>query len=497
MNKRILPLTLSLLMIGCAVGPDYKKPVLDTPSTFRSSTETNTTEDKKLDEEAWWLNFNDPSLNKLVEQALNNNRDIQIAIARVRKAGGELQTVTSQFFPQVSLNAGIDRGLGKGAAVDYLTPTSNTPPTTMTIVQAPVAWQIDIFGGIRRQVEASTAIQKAMIANREAVSQTVVATVVNHYIVLRSLDRQLEVAEKTLKNYMSTLKIFELRLKYGTANEVQVAQIQSQVDQAEAAIPPLRKAIKEEENNINALLGGYPGTIARGKPINELLIAPPPTGLTSALLERRPDIRLAEEELIASNAEIGVAVAQYFPTFGLTASGGAVSAVLMGAVSGPVGIWAIGGLASLPIFTAGRIAGQVTAAKAENSIALAAYMKTVEGAFRDVDNSLVANTESRELVKARMKQVKTLQKYANLASMQFNYGYTDYLTVLNAEDSLFQAELQLAQAQAQQASAAVNLYLNLGGGWKATDTAALKNNEHFSSGEGALPNGVVKKQQDQ
>ena len=309
---------------------------------------------------------------------------------------------------------------------------------------------------------------------------------VDSYILLRALDQQLVITRQTLENYRTTLRVFELRLKYGTANMVQVSQIQSQVDQAEAAIPPLVKAIAEQENAINFLAGQNPGGVPRGKTIDQLALQKPPAGLPSELLARRPDVMNAEQQLIAANAQIGVAKAQYFPSISLTGALGTSSTNLISLFSGPGKVWSVGAAATMPIFTAGAIAGQVTSAEAGQQVALAQYRKSIEAAFRDVDNALVSTTEYRKLVVARQQQVGTLTTYANLSSMQFNYGYADYLTVLNAEDSLFKAQLQLVDAQRQEAESTVGLYMALGGGWDAADQATLTANRAIASGDATL-----------
>lgn len=477
MNKTILYSVISSLLCGCAVGPDYKKPEVITPTDYRSEnkeiSKKESFEPKYVANNEWWKQFNDPVLDKLIDDGLTNNRDIQIAIAKIRQSNGQLETTRSQFFPQIGLSNTAYRGIGQGVSQDIT--TSSNSINSIDYLSAPLSWQIDIFGRIRRQVEASTAIQKAMINNKEAIALSIAGEIADSYILLRSLDKQLEVTEKTLKSYRETSKIFELRFKYGTANQVQVSQVQSQVDQAEAAIPPLRKAIAQQENNINYLLGKNPGKVARGKTIEELAkVSIPPAGLPSTLLEQRPDIRAAEEQLIASNANIGVAKSMYFPTFDITAVAGTISMAMVNMFSSASTIWNVTGGIAMPLLTFGKIAGQVESAKGSNDESLALYLKTVEGAFRDVDNSLIAVNENRESTIARTKQVNTLKKYADLASMQFNYGYTDYLTVLNAEDSLFGAEVKLAQSHADQATAAVKLYLSLGTGWSKTNEISNK-----------------------
>ena len=465
------------LLSACAVGPDYRKPEVSTPEAYRSeaapvpNTPANRLSVQATD--AWWTGFNDPVLDQLIQVALANNRDLQSAIANVIKARGQLETTQSQFFPQIGASAGTARGQGSGLNSTVIAPTPGTPIANVSTLQLPASWQIDLFGGIRRQVEAASATEAAAIANRHGVSLSVAWQMTDSYILLRALDQQLKVTQQTLENYRTTLRIFELRLKYGTANLVQLSQVQSQVDQAEAAIPPLVKAIAEQENSINFLAGQNPGPVPRGKSIDQLVLPVPPAGLPSELLARRPDIEQAEQQLIAANAQIGVAKAQYFPSISLTSALGTSSTNLISLFSGPGKVWSIGAAATMPIFTAGAIAGQVTSAEAGQQMALAQYRKTIEAAFRDVDNALVGTTENRKLVQARQKQVTTLTTYANLSTMQFNYGYADYLTILNAEDSLYKAQLQLVDAQRQEVGSIVNLYMALGGGWEAADKKAM------------------------
>jgi multidrug efflux system outer membrane protein len=347
----------------------------------------------------------------------------------------------------------------------------------------PASWQLDVFGGLRRQYEAASAQQSAAIAARQAVALSVAGEVVNIYVTLRSLDQQLAVAKQTLENYKTTLRIFDLRFRYGTANMVQVSQIQSQVDAAEAAIPPLVQAIGQQENNLNFFLGRNPGPIPRGKPIDQLVLPTPPAGLPSDLLARRPDVRLAEQQLIAANAQIGAVKAQFFPNISLTATLG-TSATALGSLFGAgSGIWDFGPTMLGPLFKGGEIYGRYQSAKAEQQAIMSQYLQSVENAFRDTDNALIATTETRKLVTARQQQVGTLKTYANLSSMQFNYGYTDYLTVLNAEDSLFKAQLDLARSQADRAMSQVSLYMALGGGWEVADAKTMVANKAIAEGD--------------
>ena len=486
-QPRLLWLLISTaLLSGCAVGPDYERPDVNAPEQFRSAPtsgqaipEVNTA---ATPADAWWKGFNDPVLDELVDAGLQNNRDLQSAIARVRKARGQLITTRGKFFPQVEYYGAGERGKFMGLDQTVVT---NTPGSLTTIgtMALPATWQLDVFGGLRRQYEAANANEAAAIATRQAIALSVAGEVVNIYVTLRSLDQQLAVAKQTLENYKTTLRIFDLRFRYGTANMVQVSQIQSQVDAAEASIPPLVQAIGEQENNLNFVLGRNPGAIPRGKPIDQLVLPTPPAGIPSELLARRPDVRLAEQQLIAANAQIGAVKAQFFPNISLTATLGTSATALGSLFAGGTGIWDAGLIVMGPLFKGGEIYGQYVGAKAEQQAVMSQYLKSVESAFRDTDNALIATTQTKKLVIARQQQVGTLKTYASLSSMQFNYGYTDYLTVLNAEDSLFKAQLDLARSQSDRALSQVSLYMALGGGWEAADQKTMTANKAIADGD--------------
>lgn len=475
------------LLSACAVGPDYMRPDVNAPEQLRSAaTSEKPAADApaaaELSRDAWWEGFKDPVLNDLVEQGLRNNRELQTAVARVRQARGSLIKTRGKFFPQIEYYGGIERGKFSGLDQTVVTSTPGSL-TTIGTFALPATWQLDVFGGLRRQYEMASANEAAAIAARQATALSVASEVANIYVTLRSLDQQLAVSRQTLENYKTTLRIFDLRFRYGTANMVQVSQIQSQVDAAEAAIPPLVQAIGEQENNLNFVLGKNPGTVPRGKPIDQLTLPTPPVGLPSDLLTRRPDLRMAEQQLIANNARIGAVKAQFFPSISLTGTLGTSATALGSLFSGGNSIWDVGFLAIGPLFKGGEIYGQYMSAKAEQQAAMTQYLKSVEGAFRDADNALIATTETRKLVRARQQQVGTLKTYANLSSMQFNYGFTDYLTVLNAEDNLFKAQLSLAQSQAERALSQVSLYMALGGGWEPADIKNMAANQPIADGE--------------
>ena len=292
-------------------------------------------------------------------------------------------------------------------------------------------------------------------------------TVANSYISLRDLDRQLEVSRQTLVTREESLRIFDLRFKGGFVSEMELSQARSEVETARIAIPTIEQSIAQQENAISALLGRLPGPIVRGKTVAEMGLPLPPVSLPSVVLERRPDIRQAEQALVASNAQIGVAKAAYFPTVSLTGLLGSSSVAFSDLFSGPARVWSYGGTLAAPIFTAGAIAGQVQAAEARQQQALEQYRKAIETAFREVDDALIGGIKSREVLDARIRQVAALTSYARNARLRYDAGYSDYLTIMDAERNLFQAQINESQARAQALTAVTTLFKVLGGGWAA------------------------------
>jgi multidrug efflux system outer membrane protein len=332
-------------------------------------------------------------------------------------------------------------------------------------VIASASWEVDLWGRIRRQTESAQANLLATDEARRGVILSLVAQVATNYLTLRSLDEQLVVAKRTLGAYNESLKLFELQHRYGVVSKMNVAQAQSQSQTAAAQIPVIEQQIVNTENAISILVGRNPGRIERGKPVAELVAPQTPAELPSQLLERRPDVLQAEQQLVAANAQIGAAKALYFPTISLTGALGSVSSDLAGLFSGPTRVWSYGGSLVGPIFTGGAVTGQVRQAEAGQQAALANYEKTVQGAFADVENSLIAQQKTREKLQAQQGLVNALADYARLARLQFRSGYVPYSTVLQAEQQLFPAELTLAQDRAQVLGAAVSVYQSLGGGW--------------------------------
>jgi outer membrane protein, multidrug efflux system len=449
---------LALLQSGCMVGPNYVRPTIDSPPAWRVSDQAA----KDLANIAWWQQFNDPVLNDLITTALRDNKDLLIAVARIEEYAGYLGISRSQLFPQVGVGADASRQLGSPSGADVLKRTFNTYDAILG-----VNWEIDLWGKIRRQNEAARAQLMASEDAQQGVVLTLVAAVAGGYSSLRGLDRQLEIAKATAKSRGESYRIFQDRYSGGIISLLELSQNKSQYEEALAVIPRIEKEVAQQENALSVLLGRDPGPIARGKNIDQL--APPvvPAGLPSSLLERRPDIREAEQRLIASNAQIGVAKAAYYPSISLTGAFGVASGNLSELFTGASKVWQYGASLSAPVFTAGQLAGQVQVAEAQQKQALYGYQKAVQDAFRGVNDALIAQDRTRAQLAAQRQQLDSLKTYADTALLRYDNGYTSYLEVVDAERSLFNAQLTFTQSQETLLQAMINLYKAMGGGWMA------------------------------
>lgn len=459
MRKTLLVTLISLLVGGCMIGPDYVRPPVDAPVAWRLTEP----EAKDLANTAWWEQFGDPVLNELVATALRENKDLMIATARIDEFAGNYGFVRSGLFPQIGAGyeASRQKNIGTVAVGAGADKAFNSYSAVLN-----ASWEIDIWGRIRRQTEAARAQLLATEEGRNAVVLSLVGSVAGAYTNLRSLDRQLEIARETAKSRGESYELFKLRFSGGLISLLELSQNKSQYEEALASIPPLEKAIAQQENGLSVLLGRNPGPIVRGKSIDQFALPAIPAGLPSDLLERRPDIRRAEQNLIAANAQIGAAKAAYFPTISLTGLFGYASPSLSNLFNSQSKVWQYSAPISMPIFTAGAIAGQVQAAEAVQQQALFGYQKAIQEAFREVDDSLVSQDRTREQLLAQKRQVEALQQYASTARLRYDNGYTSFIEVLDAERSLFNVQLQFTQTQQVQLQAMINLYLAMGGGWQ-------------------------------
>jgi len=460
MRKSWVVLILMVLASGCTVGPDYQRPTVEVPTDWRIREH----EAKELADTDWWRQFNDPVLNELIATALRENKDLLIAAARVEEYAGRYGIVRADLFPQV------------GAAGEYtrqrITETGENPlatgyKTTTDAFSATLnaGWEIDLWGRIRRSTESARAQLIASEEGRRAVILSLVSNVASAYINLRDLDRQLEISRNTAKSRGDSYALFKERFAGGIISDLELSQNRSQYEEALASIPPLEKAVVQQENGLSVLLGRNPGSIVRGKSIDQLTLPAVVAGLPSDLLERRPDIRQAEQNLIAANAQIGVAKAAYFPTISLTGAFGSASGDLGDLFKGPSKVWQYSVPVTMPIFTAGKIAGSVQAAEAIQQQALLGYQQAIQNGFREVNDALAAQNQTGKQLAAQKSQVDSLRQYAGIARLRYDNGYTDYLTVLDAERSLFNAELAYTQTQGNLHLALVSLYKAMGGGW--------------------------------
>jgi len=461
MMKRLITLAMvPLLSAGCAIGPDYRKPEIASPPVWmvdmQKAQDTANT--------AWWEQFNDPVLNELIGTALRENYDLRVATARVEEFYGRYGATRADLFPQVGYDGSAGRVQATTKGPIPITPGTSAKYSTYQ-AEFSASWEIDLWGKIRRATEAARADLMAAEDARSGVILSLVTSVATAYIDLRSLDQQLEIAQQTAKSREESVRLFELRFKGGNISEMELSQVQSEYYVALAAIPDLERRIRQQENFISILLGKNPGPILRGKMLDSIALPAVPAGLPSDLLARRPDIRQAEQALIAANARIGVAKAQYFPSISLTGFFGSASTDLSDLFTGPAKAWSYAGILAGPIFTAGKIKGTVKAAKAVQQEALFGYEQAIKNGFRDFEDALIDQDRTRVQLDAQAKQIEALATYARLARLRYENGYTSYIEVLDAERSLFNGQLTYAQTQDALLRALVNLYKSMGGGW--------------------------------
>jgi outer membrane protein, multidrug efflux system len=463
---------------ACSVGPNYKRPAVNVPKEYRGPVTTDTpanestsmpanapsssgTPSVPLGVEKWWEVFQDQELQGLIRTALKNNYDVRIAATRVLEAQAQLGITRADQLP--SLNAG-------GEVISLRNSKAGPIPgyeLTQGQVSASAAWNVDFWGRYRRATEAARAVLLANQWAQKEVTATLVADLASSYFQLRQLDLQLEISRRTLSSRQDSLDLTKTLEQHGINSLLDVRQSEQLVYTAAAEVPDLERQIGQEENAISILLGNNPGDVPRGLKLTDQPHAPDvPVGLPSSLLERRPDIREAEENLIAANAQIGVARAAYFPQISLTGTAGFQSDALTNLFTGPAGIWTLLGSVSQPIFQGGRLKSNVRLAEAQREQLLLTYQQTIQGAFRDVSNALIAYRKFREFRIQQEHLVESAQDAARLSEIRFKAGTTDYLEVLTNETNSFSAELVLAQAQGNELNALVQLYQALGGGWE-------------------------------
>lgn len=468
--------------VGCAVGPNYKRPTVDIPVTYRGAqagqqpaspdaqqpAQSNPpaalpsaqSSARTLGDEKWWEVFQDPQLQSLIRTALKNNYDVRIAATRVLEAQAQVGITRANQLPTLSAGGNI---------TSQQSPQLGPIPSydlTQGEVAASTAWDLDFWGKYRRATEAARANLLANEWARKEVTSSLVANLATAYFQLREYDLELEISQRTLSSRRDSLKLTQTLEQHGINSLLDVRQSEQLVYTAATEVPDLERQIAQEENAISILLGKNPGDVPRGLKLTEQPHSPEvPAGIPSALLERRPDIHQAEANLIAANAQIGVARAAYFPDIALTASAGYESPALTNLFTGPAGIWNMAASLTQPIFQGGRLKNNLRLAQAERDQMVLTYQQTIQGAFRDVSNALVAYRKDQETRVQQEHLLESARDAARLSQVRFKAGTTDYLEVLTNETNSFSAELALAQAQGDELIALVQLYQALGGGW--------------------------------
>jgi len=449
-------LLLVVPLSACMVGPDYRRPEVDVPASWR----LGATETREISNIAWWDQFEDPILSNLVRTALANNKDLAIATANVDQAAAQYGIVRSAQFPQVNGGASAAR---ERSSANTVVPGGQTFNDFGVNLSA--SFELDVWGRLRRATESARASLLASQQGRGTVVLTVVTTVASGYIQLRALDRQLEIAQRTSQSLGEAARLQRVRFEEGAVPQSDYQQAESQYREAAARVPELERQIAQQENFISVLLGHNPGVIQRGRDIDALLFPAVPEALPASLLERRPDIRQAEENLVAANADIGVAKAAYFPNISLTGLLGLESSQLSDLFKGPSKVWSFGAGVAQPIFNAGRIRSQVAQTEALQRQALYTYEKSIISAFQDVENALIDRTKFGQVREEQAKNVEALLRFRDLAELRYKEGATIYLEVATAEQSLFIAQLAYVATQSQLFQSYANLYKAMGGGW--------------------------------
>jgi len=461
MSKRIRSVLLlgSLAAVaGCVQGPDYERPTVEVPQDFRFQDATASFE---ADTGVWWQAFGDPTLDALVSETLANNRDLRIASARVDEAAAIVSGTRSQGLPQIGYGASASRQRTSEPGSEPF--VGNTRSSLGGVLSA--SWEIDLWGRIARETEASRANLLATEEARRGVILTLVSSTIIGYLNLLDLDERLRISEETVAGRAHYVELFETRLREGVVSDFEMSQIRAEYETTLATLPELRRQIALQEAALSVLLGRNPGPIERPATLDEIALPAVPGGLPSELLARRPDILQAEQYLVASNAMIGAVRAQYFPRISLTSVLGLASAALGGLFSTSARTWSFAADIAGPIYTGGGLEAATAQTLARRDQALAAYELTVQNAFRDTEDALVSLQTAGEVEQTQLRRVFALEDAVRLARLRYDNGYSDTLDLLDTERGLLSAQLSHTAARADRYRALVSLYRALGGDW--------------------------------
>jgi multidrug efflux system outer membrane protein len=463
LSRFVAAAVIAASVAGCTVGPNYHRPAIDAPSNYRGDPSANGAppSPESLGDAKWWMVFQDTQLQALIRTALQQNFDVRIAATRVLQAQAQLGITRADQFP--TLSGGADLNTTRNPKSPIFAPYQ----VDSGELALSAAWELDFWGKYRRATEAARADVLASEWGQRAVISSLVSQVASAYFQLRELDLELEIARKTLDSRQNSLKLEQALEQNGSVSLVDVRQSEQLVYTASAEVPDLERRIEQQENLISTLLGQNPGPVTRGLDLVSEPHAPVvPVGLPSALLERRPDIRQAEQNLVAANAEIGVARSAYFPSISLTGTGGFQSDSLARLFGGPAGLWNFGPSLNQPIFTAGKIHSNVKLAEAQQQQAVLTYQQSIQQAFRDVSDALVGYQKDRKFREQQELLTASAEDATRLANVRYNSGVASYLEVLTNDTNYFSAQLNLAQARFNELNDLVTLYAALGGGWQ-------------------------------
>jgi multidrug efflux system outer membrane protein len=472
MHRHKVTWVLGFLLTGCTVGPDYQRPDLETPAAWRVSVE----DAADLANAAWWERFEDPVLDDMVRTALAENKDLRIASLRVDEFEARLQLERSAYSPQLGYSGTVAREqFSEHRAVSLPAGTDRTNSEYQGSLH--LGWELDLWGRIRRSNEAARADLVATAEGRRGVILTLVTGVATSYVQLLGLDRELEISRETLKTREESLRLFERKYTGGAISALELAQARSVYEEAAAAIPALERRIAVHENALRVLLGKNPGPVVRTGSLATLALPPVPLGIPSDILTRRPDVGRAEQELIAANARIGVAKSMYFPSLSLTGLLGYASTQLDDLLEDASGFGSLAATAVGPIFTGGRISAEVKGREFVQQQLVVNYARTVQGAFREVEDALVSKKKLDEQLTVEGRKVQAVQEYAALARKRYDGGYSSYLEVLDGERRLYEAQIVQTQTRRDQYMSLIEIYRAMGGGWPV------------GGGEGGVPQG--------
>jgi len=461
-HSAVLVIAASLL-VGCAAGPNYRKPVVPFPSAYHGPDDhpQDQAQAASFADLPWWQVFQDSVLQDLIRRALKQNYGLQTATEKITQARAQLRVTRSDQFPQLTANAN---------AMDERSFQGFPFTTRYGTYAADAMFQLDLFGQLRRATESARAQLLATEYAQRTEILTLVSDVASDYFALLSLDLQLQITRDTIKTQEDAVKLTQYRLEHGVATKLDALQAKQVLDTANAQVPDLQRQIGQEEDALSILLGDYPHNVTRGLALVDQKLPPEvPASLPSSLLARRPDISQAEQNLISANAQIGVAKAAFFPQISLTGSGGGAvgrSTVFSSIVSSNIGIWSVGGQLTQPIFEAGKLRGNLHVAESQQRQSLIAYKQSIQGAFKDVSDALIAYQKYYEVRKAEETTVQDLSDSVRTSLKRYRGGIATYLEVLDNQRSLFSAQLTLARDRGNEFQSLVQLYKALGGGWR-------------------------------